>query len=128
MQLRQSPDKVNPASRLMSGRLAAVLTNPSLQIRSVVRRMGLLALLFVATLSGATVGYVIIEDFTVEAKRQADGLWIRAMALRDPVGASILGLRHQNGDMRVLPSLYVVLVPGETVVALGTREQLDSLG
>ncbi len=90
--------------------------------------MGLLALLFVATLFGATVGYVTIEDFTVEAKRQADGLSIRAMALRDPVGASILVLQHQNGDLRVSPPPYVVLVPGETVVALGTREQIDSLG
>ncbi len=47
----------------MPGRGAAVLMRPSLQTRSVVRRMGLLALLLVATLSGATVGYVIIEDF-----------------------------------------------------------------
>jgi voltage-gated potassium channel len=68
------------------------------------------------------------EDFTVEAKSLADGLSIRAMALRDPVGASILGLRHENGEMRVSPSPDVVLVPGDTVVALGTREQLDSLG
>ena len=40
----------------------------------------------------------------------------------------ILGLRHENGEMRVSPSPDVVLVPGDTVVALGTREQLDSLG
>ncbi|MBT5320109.1 MAG: TrkA family potassium uptake protein, partial [Chloroflexi bacterium] len=69
-----------------------------------------------------------LEDLTVEARSHADGLSIRDMAVRDPVGASILGLRHENGEMRVSPSPDVVLQPGDIVVALGTREQLDGLG
>lgn len=69
-----------------------------------------------------------LEDFAVEARSHADGLSIRDMAVRDPMGASILGLRHKNGEMRVSPSPDEVLQPGDIVVALGTREQLDGLG
>ena len=52
---------------------------------------------------------------------------IRDMAVQDPVGASILGLRQMDGELRASPSPDTVLGPGDIVVALGTREQLASL-
>ena len=49
------------------------------------------------------------------------------MAVHDPVGASILGLRHRDSELRASPSPDTVLGPGDIVVALGAREQLANL-
>lgn len=68
-----------------------------------------------------------LEDFTLEAGSDAEGQSIREMAVQDPVGASILGLRRRDGELRASPSPDTVLGPGDIVVALGTREQLASL-
>ena len=68
-----------------------------------------------------------LEDFTVEVESHAEGLSIRDMAVQDPVGASILGLRQMDGELRASPSPDTVLGPGDIVVALGTREQLARL-
>ncbi|MDA1256923.1 MAG: potassium channel protein [Chloroflexi bacterium] len=68
-----------------------------------------------------------LEDIRVEAGSRVDGLSLRDLALLDPVGARIPGLRHRDGAMRASPPPDTVLGPGDIVVALGTREEIATL-
>lgn len=62
MQPYPARNTTEPTVRPAPGHGPVVVLIPALRLRSVAQRLALLVGLFIATLSGATIGYVLIED------------------------------------------------------------------
>jgi CPA2 family monovalent cation:H+ antiporter-2 len=65
-----------------------------------------------------------LEMFTLAAGSAATGKLIRELQLRSETGASIVGI-ERNGNSLVNPGPDEELQPGDQVLLLGTRAQLD---
>lgn len=68
-----------------------------------------------------------LEDFTVAIDARIAGSALGASSVREETGANILALRQRTGKLMVAPTPETVLQPGDIIVALGTREQLEKL-
>ena len=66
--------------------------------------------------------YAIAPASTLAGRRLADA------GLRERTGALILAIRHSNGTLITNPDPATMLVAGQILVAIGTSEQLTTLG
>jgi voltage-gated potassium channel len=70
--------------------------------------------------------HLYLEDLTVSAGSSLEGSTVGEARVRERTGANILGLRHGD-DVIVTPDTAHTLHPGDVLVALGTRQQLEAL-
>ncbi|HEX8426010.1 potassium channel protein [Hymenobacter sp.] len=52
---------------------------------------------------------------------------IRELDIRSRTGATVIGLKHHDGELQVSPSADTVPVPGDVLLFLGTDEQINAL-
>jgi voltage-gated potassium channel len=76
--------------------------------------------------SGNTVEFQV-EEFTVGAGSFIDGKSLREIDLRRKAGALVLAVGDIRGRLTLNPDPGLVFVPDQTVIGIGTSEQLDKL-
>jgi voltage-gated potassium channel len=69
---------------------------------------------------------LFLENLTVEPGCQLDGCKVGAADIRATTGANILGLKRDDG-LIVSPDPLTTMVPGDVLIAMGTRQQLQAL-
>jgi voltage-gated potassium channel len=67
-----------------------------------------------------------LEDLTVGSGCPLAGLTVGQARIRERIGANVLGIRR-GGQVIVSPPASTHLQPGDGLVALGTRQQLEAL-
>ena len=70
--------------------------------------------------------HLFLEDLAVEAGSTLANSTVGEARIRETTGANILGLKHGD-DVLVSPGSDHPLHPGDVLVALGTRQQLEDL-
>jgi voltage-gated potassium channel len=70
---------------------------------------------------------LFLEDLTVGHDCTLDQCSIGEARIRKVTGANILGLKREEGKIVISPEASTVLYPGDVLIALGTRQQLESL-
>lgn len=70
--------------------------------------------------------HLFLEDLTVGTGSSLAEITVGEARIRERTGANVLGLKHGE-DVLISPSSIHPLHPGDTVVALGTRQQLEDL-
>ena len=70
---------------------------------------------------------ILIEDIIVSERSTLRDQTIAATEIRKRVGANILAVRRPDGEIFVNPDVEFALRAGDTMIALGTPEQLDLL-
>ncbi len=70
---------------------------------------------------------LFLEDLTVGHGCTLDQCSIGEARIRKVTGANILGLKREEGKIVISPEASTVLYPGDVLIALGTRQQLESL-
>lgn len=70
---------------------------------------------------------ILIENLTVGAKSDLNGLSLQEAKIRERTGVYVMGIRRQGGG--IVPDLKAttVLHEGDTLIVFGKRDQLDSL-
>lgn len=68
-----------------------------------------------------------LEEIAVGPDSSLAGMPIGEAQLHDRASVTILGVRHDSGKMVVNPSADVILRPGDTIIALGRRVDLERL-
>jgi voltage-gated potassium channel len=66
-----------------------------------------------------------LEEIAVEQDSVLAGEQLGAADLRARAGVAILAVRHADGRMIVNPNADLILSPGDTLIALGKRSDLD---
>ena len=67
-----------------------------------------------------------LETMTIVQGSPAAGRLIRELELRTRTGASIVGIERNRGERIINPGPDEELQPGDQVLLLGTRTQIDS--
>jgi voltage-gated potassium channel len=62
-----------------------------------------------------------------EMRPEWRGRSIRELDIRSRTGATVIGLKHRDGELLVSPSADLVPQPGDVMLFLGTDEQIASL-
>ncbi len=70
---------------------------------------------------------LLLEDLTVGYGCPLDQCTIGEARIRKATGANILGLKREEGKIVISPEASTVLYPGDVLIALGTRQQLEAL-
>lgn len=70
---------------------------------------------------------LFLEDLTVGHGCTLDQCSIGEARIRKVTGANILGLKREEEKIVISPEASTVLYPGDVLIALGTRQQLESL-
>jgi voltage-gated potassium channel len=70
--------------------------------------------------------HLFLEDLTVGPDSPLAASTVGEARIRERTGVNILGLKH-GGDVMVSPDANHPLHPGDVLVALGTRQQLEEL-
>jgi voltage-gated potassium channel len=70
---------------------------------------------------------LLLEDLTVGHGCTLDQCSIGQARIRSETGANILGLKRKEGGIVIAPEASTVLYPGDVLITLGTREQLEAL-
>jgi voltage-gated potassium channel len=70
---------------------------------------------------------LLLEDLTVGYGCALDQCTIGEARIRKVTGANILGLKREEGKIVIAPKASTVLYPGDVLIALGTRQQLEAL-
>jgi len=70
---------------------------------------------------------LLLEDLTVGHDCVLDQCSIGEARIRKVTGANILGLKREKGKIVISPEASTVLYPGDVLIALGTRQQLEAL-
>lgn len=70
--------------------------------------------------------HLFLEDLTVEVGSSLAASTVGQARIREATGANVLGLKHGE-DVLVSPDSDHPLHPGDVIVALGTRQQLEEL-
>jgi voltage-gated potassium channel len=70
---------------------------------------------------------LLLEDLTVGQGCTLDQCSIGEARIRKVTGANILGLKRKEGGLVISPEASTVLHPGDVLIALGTRGQLETL-
>ena len=68
-----------------------------------------------------------IEETVIGARSQLAGASLTSSRLRQDFGLIIVAIKRQQGEMIYTPTSETVLEAGDTLIALGRREQLDQL-
>lgn len=108
-------DRVVAPQAVGSERLAALALQPALTD------------FFDIVVGGRAVEF-LVEEIEVVPGSTVDGLTIRDSAIRETSGALILAVEDEARTMLVNPDPELVLRPGQKVVCIGTRAQVDSAG
>jgi len=69
---------------------------------------------------------LFLEDLTVGIGCPLDACTVGEARIRERTGANILGLKRGE-DVIASPDAATMLRPGDVLVALGTRQQLEAL-
>ncbi|UCF36084.1 MAG: potassium channel protein [Acidobacteriota bacterium] len=112
--LRVGADRVLFPQSIVGRRMAQMLLNPEICD-------------FIDVVSHDESLELLLENFQINAGSVVAGKSLRESRIRETTGASIVGLKRPGSG--VLPSLKPdsVLQVGDTVFALGTREQVENL-
>ena len=70
---------------------------------------------------------ILIEDIGVSERSQLRDMTIAGTEIRKRIGANILAVRRPDGETFVNPTVDFALRAGDTLIALGTPNQLDLL-
>ena len=70
---------------------------------------------------------ILIEDIGLSERSTLRDKTIESTEIRRRIGANILAVRRPDGEIFVNPSVEFALRSGDTLIALGTPEQLDML-
>jgi voltage-gated potassium channel len=68
-----------------------------------------------------------IEETVIRKESRLCGQTLQNSQLRQTLGVIIMAIKKADGSMVYNPPGYAVLDPGDTVIALGHRQQLDQL-
>ncbi|HJT78558.1 MAG TPA: potassium channel protein [Gemmataceae bacterium] len=68
-----------------------------------------------------------IEEVRVEAGSRLAGTTVRDSQLRQDMGIIVVAIKRQSGDMLFNPDSTASIEPGDTLITLGPRPQLDEL-
>jgi voltage-gated potassium channel len=71
---------------------------------------------------------LLLEDLTVGRGCTLDQCSIGEVRIRKVTGANILGLKRKEGGIVISPEASTIVYPGDVLIALGTRQQLEALG
>ena len=70
---------------------------------------------------------ILIEDIGLSERSTLRDQTIESTEIRRRIGANILAVRRPDGEIFVNPSVDFALRSGDTLIALGTPDQLDML-
>ena len=70
---------------------------------------------------------LLLEDLTVGQGCTLDQCSIGEARIRKVTGANILGLKRNEGGIVISPEASTILYPGDVLIAMGTRRQLEEL-
>jgi voltage-gated potassium channel len=70
---------------------------------------------------------LLLEELSVGQDCALDECSIGEARIRMVTGANILGLKRKEGGIIIAPETSTVLYPGDILIALGTRRQLEAL-
>jgi voltage-gated potassium channel len=70
---------------------------------------------------------LLLESFSVETGSQIEGKTLLEAQVRQETGAFVVGLKRANGQIEPDLQPSSTLHAGDTVIALGKRQQLDDL-
>jgi voltage-gated potassium channel len=107
-------DRVITPPEVGAERLAALVVHPGLTE-------------FVDIAAGGTLFEFRVEELTVGFESPLAGRSLAEARIRTETGASILAVRHQDGPATTNPPATTVIEPADTLVAMGTVEQLGAL-
>jgi voltage-gated potassium channel len=68
-----------------------------------------------------------LEEIAIPERSSLAGVSVRDAHIRDETGALVLALRHGDGHFTTNPSPDTVMEPGQVLIAIGTKVQLNSL-
>jgi len=68
-----------------------------------------------------------LEEIPIPERSVLAGVSVREAHIRDQTGALVLALRHGDGHFTTNPSPATVMEPGQVLIAIGTKVQLDAL-
>jgi len=112
--LRSGADRVLTPNVIGGRRMASMVLNP------------VVADYLDVVTHGDKVDYTL-ESVSVAGDSRLSGRSIRDSQVRDLTGAYILAVDGVSGGLNTNPSPDTVLMPGDQLVVLGTRSQLDAL-
>lgn len=69
-----------------------------------------------------------LEEIPVSETSSLAGRSVRDAHIRDTTGALVLALRHADGRFTTNPDPDTVMEPGQVLIAIGTKAQLEALG
>ena len=107
-------DRVITPPEVGAERLAALVLHPGLTE-------------FVDIAAGGTLFEFRVEEMTVSDDAPVDGTTLATARIRTETGASVLAIRHADGVVTTNPPADTMLRAGETLVAMGTVDQLRAL-
>lgn len=107
-------DRVITPPEVGAERLAALVLHPGLTE-------------FVDIAAGGTLFEFRVEEMTVNPAAALAGVTLASARVRSETGASVLAIRHTDGSVTTNPPADMLLTPGETLVAMGTVDQLRAL-
>jgi voltage-gated potassium channel len=107
-------DRVITPPEVGAERLAALVLHPGLTE-------------FVDIAAGGTLFEFRVEELSVGPASELAGRTLAESRIRTRVGASILAVRHANGEVTTNPSPTLTLNSDDVLVAMGTAEQLMEL-
>ncbi len=107
-------DRVITPPEVGAERLAALVLHPGLTE-------------FVDIAAGGTVLEFQVEEMTIADTSQLAGLTLAEARIRNQVGATILAIRHADGQVTTNPPATIEINVDDVLVAIGTDEQLRAL-
>ncbi|QKG56235.1 potassium channel protein [Hymenobacter sp. BRD128] len=82
---------------------------------------------FLDMISGLSADKLRLEELSYEQMRQdLRGRSIRELDIRSLTGATVIGLRQQNGALLVSPDANYNLEPGDIILVLGSETQIEA--
>ena len=82
---------------------------------------------FLDLISGLSADKLRLEELSyVQMRKDRHGLSIRDLDIRSRTGATIIGLRQQEGNLMVSPSADYIPAVGDVLLVLGSEAQIES--
>ena len=82
---------------------------------------------FLDLISGLSADKLRLEELSyAQMRRDRHGLSIRDLDIRSRTGATIIGLRQQEGNLMVSPSADYIPAVGDVLLVLGSEAQIES--
>ena len=106
-------DRVVAPQIVGAHRLAAMATHPDLAE-------------FIDVVSQGDLVEFRVEELVIHPSSPVSGVAIREAGLRDECGALILAIREQDGSVHLSPGAGHVLMADQTLVLVGTAQQLEA--